>query len=98
MAHIVGDSGHVVTLDIDADLVAGAREQLAAGFERVHVVCGDGGLGYPAGAPYERIILTGEPGMVYPRETHDVASTNESVVVKRWTQLVLDWPIPQSDV
>jgi protein-L-isoaspartate(D-aspartate) O-methyltransferase len=59
MAHIVGDSGHVATVDIDDDLVAGAREQLAvAGFERVHVVCGDGGLGYPAGAPYDRIILT----------------------------------------
>jgi protein-L-isoaspartate(D-aspartate) O-methyltransferase len=59
MAHIVGDRGHVVTVDIDDDLVADAREQLAAaGFERVHVVCSDGGLGYPAGAPYDRIILT----------------------------------------
>ena len=59
MAHIVADSGHVVTVDIDDDLVASAREQLAAaGFERVQVVCGDGGLGYPAGAPYDRIILT----------------------------------------
>ncbi|HKO25280.1 MAG TPA: methyltransferase, FxLD system [Chloroflexota bacterium] len=59
MAHIVGDRGHVVTVDIDDDLVADARERLAAaGFERVHVVCGDGSLGYPAGAPYDRIILT----------------------------------------
>jgi protein-L-isoaspartate(D-aspartate) O-methyltransferase len=59
MAHIVGDSGHVVTIDIDDDIVANAREQLAAaGFERVHVACGDGGLGYPAGASYDRIILT----------------------------------------
>jgi protein-L-isoaspartate(D-aspartate) O-methyltransferase len=59
MAHIVGDSGHVVAVDIDDDIVANAREHLAAaGFERVHVVCGDGGLGYPAGAPYDRIVLT----------------------------------------
>ena len=29
---------------------------------------------------------------VYPRETEYVASTNEGVVVKRWTQLVLDCP------
>jgi protein-L-isoaspartate(D-aspartate) O-methyltransferase len=59
MAHIVGEGGHVATVDIDDDIVANAREQLAAaGFERVHVVCGDGGLGDPAGAPYDRIILT----------------------------------------
>jgi protein-L-isoaspartate(D-aspartate) O-methyltransferase len=59
MAHIVGDCGHVVTVDVDDDLVASAHEQLAAaGFERVHVVCSDGGLGYPDGAPYDRIILT----------------------------------------
>ena len=59
MAHLVGDSGQVVTVDIDADLVEGAREHLAAaGLDRVRVVCGDGGLGYADGAPYDRIILT----------------------------------------
>ena len=58
MAHIVGQTGQVVTVDIDDDLVAAARAHLAAaGFERVQVVCGDGGLGYPDGAPYDRIIL-----------------------------------------
>jgi protein-L-isoaspartate(D-aspartate) O-methyltransferase len=59
MAHIVGHSGHVVTVDIDDDIVQDARAHLAAaGFERVEVVCGDGGLGFPEGAPYDRIILT----------------------------------------
>jgi protein-L-isoaspartate(D-aspartate) O-methyltransferase len=59
MAHIVGDAGHVVTVDIDEDLVASAREHLpAAGLSRVDVVCGDGALGHPDGAPYDRIILT----------------------------------------
>ncbi|MGQ0551285.1 MAG: methyltransferase, FxLD system [Armatimonadota bacterium] len=59
MAHIVGETGQVTAIDIDEDLVAGAREHLAAaGFERVRVVCGDGGLGYPDDAPYDRIILT----------------------------------------
>ena len=59
MAHIVGESGHVVTLDIDDDLVEGARMHLAsAGYERVQVVCADGGLGYPSAAPYDRIVLT----------------------------------------
>ncbi len=59
MAHIVGDSGLVVTIDIDEDIVEGARAHLAdAGFGRVNVVCTDGGLGYPETAPYDRIILT----------------------------------------
>ncbi|MGH2372513.1 MAG: methyltransferase, FxLD system [bacterium] len=59
MSHIVGPTGQVVTMDIDEDLVAGAREHLAAaGFDAVRVVCGDGGLGYPEAAPYDRIVLT----------------------------------------
>ncbi|NRQ30666.1 methyltransferase, FxLD system [Nonomuraea sp. NN258] len=59
MAAIVGDSGHVTTIDVDDDLVAGAREHLAAaGIGNVEVVLGDGALGHPANAPYQRIIAT----------------------------------------
>jgi len=59
MAHIVGEMGQVVTIDIDDDIVEAARIHLAtAGFERVQVICSDGGLGYPDAAPYDRIILT----------------------------------------
>ncbi|WP_376797489.1 methyltransferase, FxLD system [Thermogemmatispora sp.] len=59
MAHIVGESGSVVTVDIDEDLVAGARAHLeAAGYGQVRVICGDGAQGYPPAAPYDRIILT----------------------------------------
>jgi len=59
MSHIVGPTGQVVTMDIDEDIVAAAREHLtAAGFNAVRVVCGDGGLGYPEAAPYDRVILT----------------------------------------
>jgi protein-L-isoaspartate(D-aspartate) O-methyltransferase len=59
MAQIVGPTGQVVAIDIDEDIVESARTHLAAvGFERVQVVCGDGGYGWAAGAPYDRIILT----------------------------------------
>ena len=59
LAHLVGPTGQVITVDIDADTVEAARQHLeAAGFERVQVMCGDGSLGYPPGAPYDRIILT----------------------------------------
>jgi protein-L-isoaspartate(D-aspartate) O-methyltransferase len=59
MAQIVGPAGQVVTIDIDEDIVEAARAHLAAaGLERVQVVCGDGGYGWAAAAPYDRIILT----------------------------------------
>jgi protein-L-isoaspartate(D-aspartate) O-methyltransferase len=59
IAHIIGEAGHVVTVDIDESLVGAARRHLAmAGFDQVQVICTDGGYGYPDAAPYDRIILT----------------------------------------
>jgi len=59
MAHIVGGAGRVVAIDIDDDIVADARAHVAAaGVDNVEVVRGDGADGYPAAAPYDRIILT----------------------------------------
>jgi protein-L-isoaspartate(D-aspartate) O-methyltransferase len=59
IGHMVSDTGKVVTVDIDEDLVENARDHLkSAGLDKVKVVCGDGGLGYADGAPYDRIILT----------------------------------------
>jgi protein-L-isoaspartate(D-aspartate) O-methyltransferase len=59
MAYLVGDSGQVVTVDIDEDIVESAQEHLtSAGLDKVKVVCGDGGMGYAKDAPYDRIILT----------------------------------------
>lgn len=59
MAHLVGATGQVTTLDVDEDLVVQARTNLtAAHVERVTVVHGDGALGYASSAPYDRIILT----------------------------------------
>ena len=67
MAHVVGTSGQVVTIDIDEDIVENARAHLAAaGFDVVQVICADGGLGYPAAAPYDRIILTVSAGDIAP--------------------------------
>jgi protein-L-isoaspartate(D-aspartate) O-methyltransferase len=67
MAQIVGETGRVITIDIDEDLAAGARERLAtAGFGQVQVICGDGAYGYEIGAPYDRIILTVAAGDITP--------------------------------
>jgi protein-L-isoaspartate(D-aspartate) O-methyltransferase len=59
MAHIVGETGQVVTVDIDEDVVEAAQAHLrGAGFDQVQVVCADGGYGYQDAAPFDRIILT----------------------------------------
>ena len=58
MAHIVGEAGHVVTVDIDDDLIDAAQAHLdAAGVHNVTAVCADGAYGYPAAGPYDRILL-----------------------------------------
>ncbi len=59
LARLTGPTGQVVTVDIDDDLVLGARDHLrAAGCTSAQVIRADGGLGYPAAAPYDRIIIT----------------------------------------
>ena len=59
IAQIVGESGAVVTIDVEPDLVEKAAASLAAaGFAGVTVVCGDGADGVPGQAPYDRIIVT----------------------------------------
>lgn len=59
LSELVGTSGTVTTIELDHDLAEGARTHLAeAGYDRVTVLCRDGALGDPDGAPYERIIVT----------------------------------------
>ena len=59
LAHVVGDGALVTTLDLDEDIVAGARAHLgAAGVTGVRVVCADGWAGCVEAAPFDRIILT----------------------------------------
>ncbi|WP_020385149.1 methyltransferase, FxLD system [Kribbella catacumbae] len=59
MATLVGPSGRVTTIDIDQDIVDGARRGLlATGHRNVDVFRGDGAVGYPDNAPYDQIIAT----------------------------------------
>ena len=59
LAHIVGPTGVVVTVDIDGQVVDRAQKCLAvAGYPQVTVTWGDGADGYPAAAPFDRIIAT----------------------------------------
>ncbi|ODU00717.1 MAG: protein-L-isoaspartate(D-aspartate) O-methyltransferase [Pseudonocardia sp. SCN 72-86] len=59
MARLVGAAGAVTSVDIDEDIVVAAAQHLvAAGYPDVLLVTGDGALGHPAGAPYDRVVLT----------------------------------------
>jgi protein-L-isoaspartate(D-aspartate) O-methyltransferase len=56
---VVGPGHLVVAIDIDATTLAFAQENLErAGYTDVVLVHGDGGLGHPRHAPYDRICVT----------------------------------------
>jgi methyltransferase of ATP-grasp peptide maturase system len=57
LCHRVGQD-NVTSVDIDPDLVQAARARLAEIGYRPTCVAGDGALGYPAGAPYDRVLAT----------------------------------------
>ena len=59
LAYLAGPEGDVTTIDIDADVVEEARGNLErAGFPHVRTVLGDGWIGVPEAAPYDRIVVT----------------------------------------
>ncbi|HET9896690.1 MAG TPA: hypothetical protein VFQ44_17305 [Streptosporangiaceae bacterium] len=67
IAELVGPSGAVTTVDIDPDVTGRATELLAAaGYGQVRVVLADGTGGEPAGAPYDRIMVTVEAADIAP--------------------------------
>lgn len=56
---IVGEHGLVVSMEIDPLTLAFADDNLKkTGYRDIVLVQGDGGLGYPDRAPYDRICLT----------------------------------------
>jgi len=81
LAYLVGETGQVVTMDIEEDLVEQARRNLsAANVGGVSVVCADGGAGWPAGAPYDRIMLTVGAWDVAPAWVNQLAAGGRLVL------------------
>jgi protein-L-isoaspartate(D-aspartate) O-methyltransferase len=60
VAEQIGPQGHVYTVELVPELVRIARSNLErAGYsDRVTLVEGDGSVGYPDRAPYDRIVVT----------------------------------------
>jgi protein-L-isoaspartate(D-aspartate) O-methyltransferase len=81
LAHVVGDAGAVVTVDIDEGLSAAARARLAAvGSPWVTLACGDGAAGWAAGAPYDRIIVTASAPDLAPEWTSQLGPDGRLVL------------------
>jgi len=60
--------GHVYTIEVIPELAELAKKNIRnAGFERrVTVICGDGSLGLPEEAPFDRILVTAAAPYVPP--------------------------------
>ena len=84
LATIVGPSGRITSLDIDALFADEAREHLAeAGFASVDVVAADGWYGHPDGAPYDRIEVTASSSDVSPHWVGQLAEDGRLVMPLR---------------
>ena len=65
LAALTGSGGAVVTIELDEALSRRAARRLSSS-TNVEVVVGDGRLGHPQRAPYQRIIVTAGAGAVAP--------------------------------
>lgn len=81
LSKLVGPSGRVVTVDIDAEVADEARSHLSeAGITNVEVIGGDGALGWPGNAPYDGIIVTAGASDLAPAWTGQLAAHGRLVV------------------
>lgn len=59
IAEIIGNEGHLYTIERIHSLYERARQKLEAlGYDNITVIHGDGSKGYPQEAPYSRIYVT----------------------------------------
>ncbi|RNL85554.1 methyltransferase, FxLD system [Halostreptopolyspora alba] len=85
LAQLTGSPDLVTTIDIDADVTAQASRALeATGYGGVHVITGDGALGYSDHAPYDRIIVTVSPWDIPTAWRTQLAPGGRLVAPVRW--------------
>lgn len=83
LAWLAGSSGRVTTIDLDADIVQGARDNLRRAGSDVQLVVGDGWLGFPTDAPFNRIEATVGVWDLSPHWVDQLAP-GEVVVIPLW--------------
>jgi protein-L-isoaspartate(D-aspartate) O-methyltransferase len=80
LAHLVGPSGAVTSVELDPDAAADARRALRAARSPVEVVVSDGHGGWPAAAPVDALIATASVDAV-PRAWHEQLAPGGVLVV-----------------
>lgn len=86
LAHLAGQAGAVTSVDLTPDVAAEARSHLvAAGFRHVDVRAGDGWLGAPDRAPFDRVIATVGVADLSPAWTAQLTGDGR-IVVPLWLQ------------
>ncbi|MGW2639853.1 hypothetical protein [Streptomyces sp. NPDC001348] len=84
IAHVVGERGRVVTVDIDPYVVHRTRRLCAeAGSSRVTAVLGDGSLGAPAHVPsggFDGVVITYNAADIAPARREQLAEGGRLVV------------------
>jgi protein-L-isoaspartate(D-aspartate) O-methyltransferase len=84
LRHLVGPEGSVTSQDIDPEVIERAGRYLAdAGFRDVRLVTGDGTLGVPDGAPYDRVVVTVQATSIAPAWLDQLAGDGRLVVPLR---------------
>ncbi len=83
LAARLGDDA-VTTLEIDATVAQQARANLAAAGHTPTVITADGAAGYPAGAPYDRIIATASVRPEQLPYTWITQTRPDAIIVTPW--------------
>jgi protein-L-isoaspartate(D-aspartate) O-methyltransferase len=88
IAELVGETGKVISVDIDPDIVDRARDCLtSAGYDQVNVVLADAENGVPDYAPYDRVIVTAGAWDIPPAWGDQLADGGRIVVPLRMRSL-----------
>jgi protein-L-isoaspartate(D-aspartate) O-methyltransferase len=81
LAELAGPHGRVVSVELEGDLAGRAAETIARAVAHpVEVVAGDGALGYPPAAPYQRVVVTAGASRVLPTWEEQLAEGGRLVV------------------
>ncbi len=89
MAEIVSQPALVYTMEYVEKMVEKARSNLKeAGYQDVNLIQGDGSLGYPPGAPFDRIIITASSYQLPPPLIDQLADPGRLVLPYNFYDLI----------
>ena len=72
---------HVYSIEVIEELAVGARQRLKSlGCRNVEVSVGDGRAGWPAHAPFDKIIVTAAPDLIPPALIYQLAPGGRMVI------------------